>query len=331
MKAVTYQQFGPAEEVLHYKEMPTPIPQAGEVLVRIHASGVNPSDIRARAGGRPGVTKPPFPEIIPHSDGAGVIEAVGADVPTNRVGQRVWLWNGQWQRAFGTAADYIALPAEQAVPLPDSISYEQGAVLGIPGLTACHAVLGAGDSIEGKNILISGGAGTVGHLAVQIATAYGANVMATAGGKDKCAEARQAGASHVFDYHSGDLSEQIMEATNGAPIDLIIEVEFGKNIDMNSALIAPGGTITAYGSAQDMTPTLPFYPLMFKAVNINLILVYLLSPEQRTAAIKHLTHLLEQNTLNLRISARLPLSDCAKAHQLIENNQRNGSVILTNY
>ena len=155
--------------------------------------------------------------------------------------------------------------------------------------------------------------------------------MATAGGKDKCAQARQAGASHVFDYHSGDLSEQIMEATNGAPIDLIIEVEFGKNIDMNSALIAPGGTITAYGSAQDMTPTLPFYPLMFKAVNINLILVYLLSPPQRTAAIKHLTRLLEQNALNLRISAQLPLSDCAKAHQLIENNQRNGSVILTNY
>ena len=336
MKAVTYQNFGPAEEVLHYKEMPTPTPMAGEVLVRIHASGVNPSDIRARAGGRPGVTKPPFPEIIPHSDGAGVIEAVGADVPTNRVGQRVWLWNGQWQRAFGTAADYIALPAEQAVPLPDSISYEQGAVLGIPGLTACHAVLGhavlgAGDSIEGKNILISGGAGTVGHLAVQIATAYGANVMATAGGKDKCAEARQAGASHVFDYRSGDLSEEIMEATKGAPIDQIIEVEFGKNIEMNSALIAPGGTITAYGSAQDMTPTLPFYPLMFKAVNINLILVYLLSPAQRTTAIKHLTRLLEKNALNLRISAQLPLSDCAKAHQLIENNQRNGSVILTNY
>ena len=331
MKAVTYQQFGPAEEVLHYKEMPTPIPQAGEVLVRIHASGVNPSDIRARAGGRPGVTKPPFPEIIPHSDGAGVIEAVGADVSTDRVGQRVFLWNGQWQRAFGTAADYIALPAEQAVKLPDSISYKEGAALGIPGLTACHAVLGAGDSIEGKNILISGGAGTVGHLAVQIAAAYGANVIATAGGKDKCAQARRAGASHVFDYRSGDLSDQIMEATNGAPIDQIIEVEFGKNIEMNSALIAPGGTITAYGSAQDMTPTLPFYPLMFKAVNINLILVYLLSPAQRTTAIKHLTHLLEQNALNLRISARLPLSDCAKAHQLIENNQRNGSVILTNY
>ena len=331
MKAVTYQNFGPAEEVLRYKEMPTPTPQAGEVLVRIHASGVNPSDIRARAGGRPGVTKPPFPEIIPHSDGAGVIEAVGADVPTERIGQRVWLWNGQWQRAFGTAADYIALPAEQAVQLPDPISYEQGAVLGIPGFTACHAVLGAGDSIEDKNILISGGAGTVGHLAVQIATAYGANVIATAGGKDKCEEARKAGAHHVFDYRSDHLSEQIMEATNGAPIDQIIEVEFGKNIDMNSALIAPGGTITAYGSAQDMTPTLPFYPLMFKAVNINLILVYLLSPEQRIAAIKHLTHLLGQNTLNLRISAQLPLSDCAKAHQLIENNQRNGSVILSNY
>ena len=330
MRAITYNRFGAAEEVLSLKELPTPTPIAGEVLVRLYTSGVNPSDIRARAGGRPGVTEPPFPEIIPHSDGAGVIEAVGAGVSNKRIGERVWLWNGQWQRAFGTAADYIALPAEQAIPLPDHISFDQGAVLGIPALTATHAVLGGDEDITGKTILISGGAGTVGHIAVQIASASGANVIATAGGKDKLAEAKQAGANHVFDYHDANLQAQIMEVTNGTPIDHIIEVEFGKNIEMNSELIATGGTITAYGSAQNMTPTLPFYPLMFKAVNINLVLIYLLSVIERQTAITNLTRLLNQNALNLRIFKRLALTDCVKAHQLIESGERNGSVILSN-
>ena len=144
MRAVTYDRFGPASDVLMLQELAVPDPQPGEVLVRMHASGVNPSDVRARSGGRPGVTAPPFPLIIPHSDGAGEIVATGAGVPAARIGQRVWIWNGQWRRPFGTAADYIALPSEQAVLLPDTLSFAEGAVLGIPGLTAVHAVLGGG-------------------------------------------------------------------------------------------------------------------------------------------------------------------------------------------
>ncbi|WP_342069540.1 NADPH:quinone reductase [Yoonia algicola] len=328
MRAITYTAFGPAADVLTLEDLPTPDPMTGEVLVRLHTSGVNPSDIRARAGGRPGVTKPPFPKIIPHSDGAGVIEAVGDGVSPDRIGQRVWVWNGAWQRAFGTAAEYIALPAAQAVPLPDAVSFATGAALGIPGLTAVHAVLGQG-SVEGKTVLVSGGAGTVGHLAVQVAAASGAQVLATARGASAMQAAKDAGAADVFDYSAVDLGAQIMDATGGKPIDHIAEVEFGKNARTISEVIAENGTVAAYGSAKDMTPAIPFYPLMFKAVKINLVLVYLLTSEEREKATGQLNDLLVRDALNIRISDTLGLDQCATAHDIIARGDRAGSVILT--
>jgi NADPH2:quinone reductase len=328
MRAITYTAFGPAADVLTLENLPTPDPAAGEVLVRLQTSGVNPSDIRARAGGRPGVPKPPFPKIIPHSDGAGVIEAVGEGVSPDRIGQRVWIWNGQWQRAFGTAADYIALPAAQAVPLPQNVSFAEGATLGIPGLTAVHAVLGQGP-VTGKTVLVSGGAGTVGHLAVQVAAASGAEVIATARGEDAMKSVRDAGASHVFDYSDADLGAQILDATGGLPIDHVAEVEFGKNAATIAEVIAENGTVATYGSAKDMTPTIPFYPLMFKAVKINLVLVYLLTPEERQKTTGQLNDLLARNALNIRISDTFDLAECATAHDMIARGDRAGSVILT--
>jgi len=327
MRAITYDRFGPATEVLRLETLPTPTPGPGEVLVRLATSGVNPSDVKVRAGGRPGVTAPPFPKIIPHSDGAGVIEAVGDGVDAARLGERVWIWNGQWQRAFGTAADHIALPAAQAVPLPDAVSFAAGAVLGIPGLTAVHAVLGGG-AVAGKTVLVSGGAGTVGHLAVQMATASGARVLSTARGPAGIEAARSAGADHVFDYSAPDLSAQILHATDGTPVDRIVEVEFGANAATNTDVIAEGGTIAAFGSAKDMTPTLPFYPLMFKAVTIDLVLVYLLNAAQRQAAIAQLTELLARDALDLRIAEVVPLADCAHAHDIVASGDRAGSVIV---
>lgn len=328
MRAITYENFGPSDDVLTLEELPTPTPAGGEVLVRLHTSGANPSDVRMRAGGRPGVTRPPFPKIIPHSDGAGVIEAVGDGVSEDRIGERVWIWNGQWQRAFGTAAEYIALPTDQAVALPDNVGFESGAALGIPGLTACHAVLGGG-LVEGKTVLVSGGAGTVGHLAIQVAAAADARVLATARGKEGVAAARSAGAAHVFDYASATLADEVLECTNGEPVDRIVEVEFGKNAETNARIISERGTIAAFGSALDMTPTLPFYPLMFKSVTIDLLLVYLLSPEQRERAIKNLTALLRRDALDFRVSDRFELADCAQAHDVIAAGGRAGSVILT--
>ena len=327
MKSVFYEEFGPAAEVLRLDALPAPDPAPGEVLVRVHASGINPSDVKARAGSRPGVTKPPYPKIIPHSDGAGVIEAVGEGVSKSRIGERVWLWNGQWRRAFGTASEYIALPEEQAVLLPDAVSFETGAVLGIPGLTACHAVLGGGP-VAGKTVLISGGAGTVGNLAVQMASASGARVLATASGAAGMVAARAAGASAVFDYKSTDLADEILEESKGVFIDRIVEVEFGKNIQTNTKIIAENGTIVSYGSAQEMTPALPFYPLMFKAVTIELLLVYLLTSPQRSIAIQNLMSLLEKSALDIRIEKVFELSECAKAHELVEAGSRAGAVIL---
>ncbi|MEO1640048.1 MAG: NADPH:quinone reductase [Pseudomonadota bacterium] len=327
MRAITYSRFGPAADVLTLKDLPTPTPRVGEVLVRLHTSGVNPSDVKARAGGRPGVTEPQFPEIIPHSDGAGVIEAVGEGVDAGCVGTRVWIWNGQWRRAFGTAAEYIAVPSEQAVPLPDETSFDEGAVLGIPGMTATHVVLGGGP-VDGKTVLVSGGAGTVGRLAVQVAKASGAQVLSTVRGAKGLEAARSAGADHVFDYADGDLATQILDATGGRPVDRIVEVEFGKNAETNAAVIAEGGTIAAYGSAKDMTPVMPFYPLMFKAVMIDLVLVYLLTPEVRSKAITALTGLLESDALDLRIAHVLDLADCAAAHDIVASGQRDGAVIL---
>ena len=327
MRAIAYSRFGPAAEVLSLQDLPTPDPAPGEVLVRLAFSGVNPSDVKARAGGRPGVTEPPFPLIIPHSDGAGVIEAVGEGVDPSRVGERVWIRNGQWQRAFGTAAEYVALPGGQAHHLPDNTSLEDGAVLGIPVLTATHAVLGGGP-VEGKRVLVSGGAGTVGNLAVQVAKASGAQVLSTARGEAGLAAARAAGADHVFDYSAPDLAEQILQATGGALIDRIVEVEFGMNAATNTAVIAERGTIAAYGSAKDMVPALPYYPLMFKAVRIDLVLVYILSEGQLARAVEALTGLLERGALEIRIAEVMELAGCAAAHDLVASGNRAGAVLL---
>ena len=326
MQAISYTTFGPAVEVLELSDLPTPDPKPGEVLIRVAFSGANPSDVKARAGTRPGVTRPPFDRIIPHSDGSGVIEAVGEGVPADRLGTRVWIWNGQWQRPFGTAATHICLPADQAVALPQAVPLETGAVLGIPGLTACHAVFGGGD-VAGKTVLVQGGAGTVGLLAVQLAKWGGAHVIATARG-DGMAAARDAGADAVIDYTAGDLAAQILSANHDAPVTRIIEVEFGLNVAVDVEVIAPNGTIAAYGSARDMSPQLAFGPMLFKAVTIDILLIYLLPPNERTQAIQRLHTALEQGALKCPIAETFALADCAAAHMAVEGGTRAGAILV---
>ena len=326
MHAITYSRFGPAAEVLSLSELPTPDPGPGEVLVEISHSGVNPSDVKARSGARPGVTKPPFDLIIPHSDGAGRIVAVGDGVDSARIGQAVWIWNGQWQRPFGTAATHISLPAAQAVPLPDGVSPEVGATLGIPGLTAAHAVFGGGD-ITGQTLLIQGGAGTVGYLAVQLARCGGAKVIATArsAGLERCA---QAGAHHVVDFSANDVAGRILAANGGQPVDRIIEVEYGLNAATDAEVIAPNGTICAFGSALEMTPTVPFGPMLFKAVTLDIILIYILADAPRAAAIQRLHDALTAGALDSPIAHRFDLADCHLAHEAVAHGARDGSILL---
>ncbi len=326
MPAITYRHFGPAREVLTLEETTPQPPAPGEVTVDLHYSGINPSDVKARAGARAGVTDLPWPVIIPHSDGAGVISALGEGVAADRLGQRVWVWNGQWQRAFGTAATQITLPEAQAVALPGDVSMQTGACLGIPGLTACHTVF-AGGPVEGRTVLVQGAAGTVGLIAVQLARWGGARVIATARGEG-IDRARAAGADAVVDFSQPDMAARLLAANDGAPMDRIVEVEFGLNADTDAAVIAENGHIAAYGSAARMVPEMPFYPLMFKAVTLEMVLVYILTPQQRAEAIARLHRALRAGAVDFPVDAVFDLADCAAAHEAVERGGRRGAILL---
>ncbi|MFL0800629.1 MAG: NADPH:quinone reductase [Agarilytica sp.] len=327
MNAIWYEALGSAATVLHYGELETPTPAAGQVLIKLHASSVNPSDVKMRAGTRAGGTKMAYPKIIPHSDGAGVIAEVGLGVDTNRIGQRVWLTNGQWNRAFGTAAEYIAIDEALVAPLPDNTSFDTGASLGIPAITASHSVYSNGD-VRGKTIFISGGAGTVGYLAVQLATLGGAHVITTARGEEAIKRASTAGADHVFDFTDPGLADKVLAANNNQLVDRIIEVEFGSNVETHSNIIKPRGNIVTFGSAKSMKPALPFYSLMFKGVTIEFLLMYLLSNQERQDAFERINSALQDDELHIPIHSTYPLSETVKAHEQVENG-RNGSVLLT--
>lgn len=325
MRAITYTKLGPAKDVLQLQTLDDIPPQAGEVRVALAYSGVNPSDVKSR-NGRPGLTHPAFEQIIPHSDGAGVIDAVGADVDPARIGQRVWIWNGQWQRAQGTAASHITLPSTMAVPLPKDVSFETGAILGIPGLTAALAVFG-GQEIKGQTVLIQGGAGTVGLLAVQLAKWGGAKVITTCSPRD-VPRAKAAGADVVLDYSAPDLAAQILAANDGALIPTVVEVEFGLNIALDAEVIAPNGRLAAYGSAKSMEPTLPFLPLLFKAVTIDILLIYLLPRRERDVMIEKLHAALSAGALNCPVESTYPLEETIAAHQAVEAGGRTGAVLI---
>ncbi|MEI4261809.1 NADPH:quinone reductase [Roseovarius sp. D0-M9] len=325
MRAAWYSRFGPAAEVIELGELDTPDPAPGEVRVRLQYSGVNPSDAKARGGTRPGVTKPPFERVIPHSDGAGVIDAVGDGIEEARIGQPVWIWNGAWQRPYGTAAEHICLPAAQAVAMPDGIDMRIGAVLGIPGLTAAQTVFGGGD-ISGQTLLVSGGAGAVGHNAVQLAKWGGARVIATcsAAGME---HVRAAGADVILDYSDTDLAAKITDAAPSG-IDRAVEVEFGMNAPLLAEVMKPMATIAAYGSGKDMTPTLPFGPFLFKALKVDITLIYLLEQPERDTIIAHLHRALTAGALVPAIDTVYPLAECAKAHEAVMTPGRAGAVLL---
>lgn len=327
MQAAWYEQVGPAREVLLTGDRPMPSPGQGEVLLRLHASGVNPSDVKARAGVRGGKSELPFPFVIPHSDGAGIVVECGAGCSRITSGSRVWVSNGQWRRASGTAAQYIAIDEKLVFPLPDNTSYATGAALGIPALTACHVTTGFGD-VAGKTLLISGGAGTVGRLAVQFAKHAGACVVASGHGSAEQQRIVSAGADAFVDYTSPTFVDDVLAATNGRLIDHAVEVEFGANVEHLADLLSDRATVVTYGSARLMRPELPFYKFLFKGIQLQFVLVYLLTPKERADAAARINRLLAQGALDVPIHEVLPLRDCARAHELVEGGKRFGAVIL---
>ena len=325
MKAAFYERLGAARDVLRVAALPDPQPAAGEVRVRVQWSGVNPSDVKSRMGLRnPNI---PFPRVIPHSDGSGVIDAVGDGVAKQRVGERVWIWNGAWGRPNGTASELVCLPQAQAVPLPESASGEAGACLGIPALTALHAVLMDG-GVAGKTVFVAGGAGAVGHYAVQMASQLGAARVITSVSTDaKATLAREAGADDVVRYKSEPLAQRVLELTQGRGVDRIIELDMAVNGAADLEMLAPNGECVVYGSSG--TPLqLPFFPLIAKNVQLKCFIVYNLRPEDRERANATLTRMLSRGTLQHNIAARLPLDDIASAHELVESGKAVGNVVV---
>jgi NADPH2:quinone reductase len=322
MRAAYYEQNGPANAVLKLGEVDTPRPGPGEVRVKLATSGVNPSDVKARSGT---TRKIAYPRVIPHSDGAGEIDLVGDGVSAARLGERVWVWNGQWLRPSGTSADYIVLRAAQAVRLPAKTSFEVGACLGIPAMTAYHAVAVAG-AAPGVTLLIAGGAGAVGHYAVQFAKAAGAMVVATVSSPEKADAARAAGADHTIDYRRENVGERVMAITGKKGVDAIVEVDFAANAMLAPHVLCERGTIVIYGtgSAQSEIPGMFF---LRNAITLKYIYVYELSAAERAAALNGIARALEMDFTTL-IGRTFPLADIVAAHEAVEGGKILGNVVI---
>jgi NADPH2:quinone reductase len=326
MRAAWFEEFGTAKDVLHIGEFDKPVTCPGEVLVKLATSAVNPSDVKKRAGAFPGLLD--GGPVIPNSDGAGVIEAVGDDVYAGRVGERVWIYQAQFARRLGTAAEYVAIDAGRAPKLPDAASFEVGACLGIPVMTAHRCVFADGD-VAGQTILVTGGAGRVGYYAVQWASQAGANVIATASNDADKAACEQAGALHVVNHRGGDVIGEIMAATGGAPVDRIVDVEFGANLPISVEVLRVGGTIATYSSTQVSEPRLPFYQMMYKDITVRMVIVYAMPESAKAHAVADIGQALTNNRLQHRIACSMPLDDIVRANEIVEQGSIRGAVVLT--
>lgn len=325
MKAAIFDVLGAAGDVLNITDIEKPVPAHGEVLVRIHCSAVNPSDVKKRAGPSPGLLGGGF--IIPHSDGAGVIEAVGRGVPASRIGDRVWVYQAQYARRHGTAAEYVALPSDRAVELPDTVGFDVGACMGIPAMTA-HRCVFADSPVDGKTVLVTGGAGRVGHYAIQWAKQAGAQVIATASSPEAEEHCFTAGADAVCPHSGDEFVRVISEMTDGRGVDRVVDGEFGANLPGLLDVMNTGGVIATYASMQVPEPVLPFRQMMFMDITIRLVLVYAMPEPAKLDAIEDITDCLDKGLLQHRIAHRLPLEKIAMAHQLVEQSGFYGAVVV---
>ena len=326
MKAAWFENFGPAEDVLVTGEQPEPVPGPGEVLVRLKSSGVNPSDVKKRAGSFPNLLDGGF--VIPHSDGAGVIETVGEGVSDERIGERVWVYQAQFGRRFGTAADYVAIDASRAATLPDAASFAVGACMGIPCMTAHRCVYADGD-VAGQTILVTGGAGRVGYYAIQWAKLGGARVIATASSEADSASCREVGADAVVNHRESDWARAVLAANGGNPIDRVVDVEFGANLEQVLNCIRTSGVIATYSSMQVAEPKLPFFRMLYMDLDIQIVIVYAMPEPAKQHAIADITAALTDDKLVHRVAHEVPLADVARSHELIENGGFRGCVVVS--
>jgi NADPH:quinone reductase len=325
VRAVWYERTGPAAEVLTFGEMATPVAGPGEVRVRLEASGANPADVGRRGGFYRAME---FSRVIPNSDGAGIIDQLGEGVTRLGLGQRVWLFNGQRNgRAFGTAAEYIALAEHLVTPLPDGLSFAQGATLGIPAMTAWCCLYCDGP-IVGQTVLVTGGAGAVGHYAVQFAKWGGARVIATVSSAAKAEQARLAGADLVINYKTDDVVAQALAFTDKRGVDRVVDVDFGGNIATTLGLMAMNSTIAVYATNGNRTPVVPMRELMEKCISLRTLVLFALPPPLLAAAQADISKWLAAGTRIHNIAGQFALSDTAQAHLAVEKGDKLGTVIV---
>ena len=324
MRAAYYEKNGSAREVLRVGEVETPQAGPGEVRVKLATSGVNPSDVKARQGAS---RKIAWPQLIPHSDGAGVIDQAGDGVAKSRIGERVWVWNGQWKRPFGTAAEYIALPAAQAVKLPDKVSFEAGACLGIPAMTAYHAVALA-NAAKGTTLLVAGGAGAVSQYAIQFAKAQGATVLTTVSSPEKAKARARPAPTTPSTTSARNVGERVMEITGKRGVDAVIEMDLAGNAKLLPGVLRPKGSVIIYGTGA-AEATLPAAFCLVNSIRLQFFLVYELDAAERERAVAAINRALEQGKLINRVAQpTYALADIVAAHEAVEKGTI-GNVIVT--
>ncbi|ANF32229.1 NADPH:quinone reductase [Leifsonia xyli] len=328
MKAVTYSATGDSD-VLTLGEREEPHPGPGEVRVRIHVSGVNPTDWKARKGS--GAKELPRPQV-PNQDGAGVVDEVGDGVTAFAPGDRVWVWDAAYQRPDGTAQELVVLPERQVVALPDDVTFDEGASLGIPALTAHRALTSyehaptelAPGSLDGRTVLVAGGAGAVGHAAIQLAVWAGATVIATVSSHDKAELARAAGAHHVVNYTEPDTAQAI-GALAPRGVDIVVEVNVSANADLDVKVTGTNATIASYADSPGAdSVTIPVRPSMSKNLRWQFVLTYTVAPETKDAAVRAVAAAAADGALRVGVEhglpiTRFPLAETAAAHDAVEN------------
>jgi len=325
MRAAWYDRTGPAREVLQIGERPTPAPGRGEVLIRVRASGINPSDVGMRGGANAPMA---YPRITPNSDGAGVVEEVAPWVDEGLIGKRVWFYNGQRNgRAFGSAAEYIELDADLISPLPDSVGFNEGATLGIPGMTA-HVALFAAGPVQGRVVLVTGGAGAVGLYAVQLAKWAGATVVTTVSSNEKAARAKAGGADFTIDYRREDVAKRIREITGGDGVDHVVDVDFGGNLAQAVRSLKLSGSIAYYASKGDPAPVLAAGELMRKNLTVRGVLLPNSPHEARRRAQADITRWISTGDRTLAVAGTYPLHEIAAAHEAVERGDKAGTVVV---
>jgi NADPH2:quinone reductase len=325
MKAIWYTRQGKPDEVMQFGEQPTPHAGEGEVRVRLHASAVNPADSN-RTTGRSYAMEGSL--IIPNSDGSGIVDEVGAGVDASWLNKRVWLYNGQrGGRLLGTAAEHIALNVDLVSPLPDNASFAEGACLGIPCMTA-HRCVTLGGELAGKNVLVTGGAGAVGHYAIQWAKRFGARVIATVSSPEKAAHAAAAGAELCINYKSEDVVSRVRTHVGNAGIQHVVDVDFGGNLAVTLPLLAPNGSLAYYATRGNVAPAIAAPELMRRNLSIHAVLLNGAPHAARKRAQNDITQWLNEGSMLHTVSAVFPLARTADAHAAVEYAPKHGTVVV---